>query len=101
MTEQEIDHRDLVSEIIEHLLEKFKRLPVHNRNLIILATIEATARVTAMETVYYSQKSNCSEDETNSRINEYVALYSSLVDVEVKKLRDDYLFRAIKIRHVS
>lgn len=79
-------HRHLVAEIVEHLLEKFKRLPVGNRELIVLSTIEAAAWITAMETRAHVKKTGCDAVETDARTKMYIDLYASILDNEMREV---------------
>ena len=70
------ENRPIVQEILDTLLLKFEELPIDDRNLIVIATIEAIAWISAMEAVAYAEKSDNEDETAHSRFADYNYLFT-------------------------
>lgn len=68
------EHEDLANEVLDALTEKFKSLPVVDRNILTIATVEAAAMLVATEVERHIEMNEGGSDEALGRIQEYASL---------------------------
>lgn len=68
------EHEELVSEVLDALTEKFKKLPVVNRNILAIATVEAAAMIVATEVNMHAKILGYDKEDAMGRIQEYTSL---------------------------
>ena len=67
----------LVKQVVSMLLTQFKNFPKVERSYIVIASIEALAWISAMETVSHCKEAKEGPEEANARIRQYSELFSS------------------------
>lgn len=68
----------LVQEIVDVLLEKFERLPVVDRNTVVIASVEAVAWLAAMEVESCKAKKELTDADARKRFEEYIKLFATV-----------------------
>ena len=71
------EERVLVEDVLSALTDKFSSLPVMNRNLLAIATVEAAAVVVAVEAESHAELLGYERAEIEDRIEEYIAIFRS------------------------
>ena len=71
------EQSQLVKQVISMLLTQFKNFPNVERSYIVIASIEALAWISAMETVSHCKEANEGPEEAKARILQYSQLFSS------------------------
>ncbi len=74
MDNLEGEHEELVSEVLDALTGKFQKLPVVNRNILAIATVEAAAMVVATEVDLHGRILGYDREDAMGRIQEYASL---------------------------
>ncbi|MBV1900766.1 MAG: hypothetical protein KUG56_03740 [Kordiimonadaceae bacterium] len=69
-------NRPLVQEILDTLLLKFEELPIDDRNLIVIASIEAIAWIAAMECETFAENSIEEAGTAHRRFADYNYLFT-------------------------
>jgi hypothetical protein len=71
------DHSPLVQEVVDTLLSKFEKLPHTDRQVVIIASIEAIAWIAAMESASHCKKKGLNSEHAMERIEDYAVLFAN------------------------
>lgn len=74
MDNLEGEHEELASEVLHALTEKFKTLPIVDRNILAIATVEAAALIVATEVADHIKATDGESEDALGRIQEYASL---------------------------
>ncbi len=85
MAQDENKHAPLVQEVVETLLSKFEKLPKTDRQVVVIASIEAIAWIAAMESRSFCKKNDLNSEAAMDRIEEYALLFAHNATHELAK----------------
>lgn len=75
MEDLQDEQKELIEEVLNALKEKFATLPITNRNILAIATVEAAAMIAAVESDTHGQLVGYGRPEVEDRIQEYVDIF--------------------------
>lgn len=84
MPTENVRQIEYVQEIVDAVIEKVERLPVEDRNLVLIASIEAIASIAAMESMAHSEGSSDDTAAASSRVAHYVNLFAASAEQNLK-----------------
>jgi len=70
------DVDEWIKEVRHTVISQLSRLPRDDRDLVMIASIEAVAKIAAMEASKHSQDNGFSGEVTRSRINDYARIFA-------------------------
>ena len=79
------EHSPLVKELVDTLLSKFEKMPTVDRNLVVIASIEATAWIATMESISYCNRNGLNKETMRERFEEYCKIFEATGAMDLGK----------------
>ncbi|MBL4835938.1 MAG: hypothetical protein JKY34_00045 [Kordiimonadaceae bacterium] len=89
MPEKDGVTRPVVQDILDILLTKFEELPIDDRDLAVVACIEAIAWIAAMEAGAYAAESGKTRKDAHDRFGDYNYLFTVAGNIRLSSIFSD------------
>ena len=89
MPKKDGEPRPVVQGILDVLLAKFEQLPIDDRDLAIVASIEAVAWIAAIEAEVYSAEPGRTRKDAHERFADYNYLFTMAGNIKLRHILSD------------
>ncbi|PCI59613.1 MAG: hypothetical protein COB37_11245 [Kordiimonadales bacterium] len=74
------DQDEMAQNVLNVVLSKIRQLPISDRSLVVIASVEAIAWIAAVETTTHCRNNGLDRTAARERIDEYAMLFVSNAD---------------------